>query len=199
MSLDTTLTHPTANDGYASYYAEKLWSWVPEIYRTLDAEPPQNDVLRALIELVAEEAAILRRDIDRLWDDQAIELCDDWAVAYLGALVSVTPLSQVNARGNRLAAGRAIAYQRRKGTPTVIGMAIRDIAGVEGVVVEAFRRLTRFPHRLDVEFGGVFAVEQHVEDQHGQARIPFASADASAVVPRLVTANDYRKWPPPLN
>lgn len=151
MSLDATLTQPTANDGYASYYAEKLWSWVPEIYRTLDAEPPQNDVLRALIELVAEEAAILRRDIDRLWDDQAIELCDDWAVAYLGALVSVTPLSQVNARGNRLAAGRAIAYQRRKGTPTVIGMAIRDIAGVEGVVVEAFRRLTRFPHRLDID------------------------------------------------
>lgn len=139
------------NDGYAEYYAEKLWSWVPEIYKTLDAEPPANGVLRALIELVAEEAAILRRDVDRLWDDQAIELCDDWAVAYLGALVSVTPSSTVNPRGNRLAAGRAIAYHRRKGTPTVVQMAIGDIAEVEGVVVEAFRRLSRFPHRLDVD------------------------------------------------
>ena len=68
-------------DGYESYYAEKLWSWLPEIYRTLDADPPSNGVLRALIELVAAEAALVRRDIDRLWDDQAIEACDDWAVA----------------------------------------------------------------------------------------------------------------------
>lgn len=138
-------------DGYPQYYAEKLWSWVPEIYRTLDGEPPANGVLRAMVELVAEEAAILRRDIDRLWDDQAIEFCDDWAIAYLGALVSATPMSAVNPRGMRLAAARAIAWQRRKGTPTVIHMAIRDIAGVEGVVVEAFRRLARFPHRLDID------------------------------------------------
>lgn len=140
-----------ARDGYAAYYTEKLWSWVPEFYRTLDAEAPSLGQLRALIELVGEEAAILRRDIDRLWDDTAIELCDDWAVAYLGALVGAMPLSTGNPRGNRLAAGRAIAYQRRKGTPAVVQMAIRDIAGVEGVVVEAFRRLTRFPHRLDID------------------------------------------------
>jgi len=138
-------------DGYEAYYAEKLWSWVPEVYRTLDANPPANGALRALIEIVADEAAILRRDVDRLWDDQAIELCDDWAVAYLGALVGARPLSRADPRGTRLAAARAIAYQRRKGTPTVIGMAIRDIGGVEGVVVEAFRRLARFPHRLDID------------------------------------------------
>jgi hypothetical protein len=140
-----------ARDGYGQYYTEKLWSWVPEIYQSLDADMPANGVLRAMIELVAEEAAILRRDIDRLWDDQAIELCDDWAISYLGALVSVTPMSAVNPRGTRLAAARAIAYQRRKGTPTVVQMAIRDIAGVEGVVVEAFRRMARFPHRLDID------------------------------------------------
>lgn len=138
-------------DGYEVYYAEKLWSWVPEIYRTLDAEPPANHALRALIELVAAEAALLRRDIDRLWDDQAIELCDDWAIAYLGALVSVVPMSPVNPRARRLAAARAIAYQRRKGTPTVLQMAIRDIGGIEGRVVEAFRRLVRHPHRLDID------------------------------------------------
>ena len=154
---DARITIPP-RDGYPQYYTEKLWSWVPEIYRTLDADPPANNVLRAMIELVADQAAILRRDIDRLWDDQAIELCDDWAVSYLGALVAVTPLSSVNPRGNRLAAGRAIAYQRRKGTPAVIQMAIRDIAGVEGVVVEAFRRLTRFPHRLDIDTVAIGAV-----------------------------------------
>ncbi len=80
--MSQTGNRPTISprDGYPQYYAEKLWSWVPEIYRTLDAEPPANGVLRAMIELVAEEASILRRDIDRLWDDQSIELCDDWAI-----------------------------------------------------------------------------------------------------------------------
>ncbi|MGH6612689.1 hypothetical protein [Sphingomonas sp.] len=148
MSQELRLSTPP-RDGYDVYYAEKLWSWVPEMYRTLDALPPANGALRALVEIVAQEAAILRRDIDRLWDDQAIELCDDWAVAYLGALVGAKPLSRADPRGSRLAAARAIAYQRRKGTLTVIGMAIRDIGGVEGVGVEAFRRLARFPHRLD--------------------------------------------------
>lgn len=151
MSIAATRTSTPPRDGYEVYYTEKLWSWVPEVYRTLDLDPPANGVLRAMIELVADEAAILRRDIDRLWDDQAIELCDDWAISYLGALVSVSPTSEVNPRGMRLAAARAIAYQRRKGTPTVVQMAIRDIAGVEGKVVEAYRRLTRFPHRLDID------------------------------------------------
>lgn len=150
-ACDPITARPTipARDGYDTYYTETLWSRIPEFYRTLDAEAPSPGQLRALIELVGAEAAILRRDIDRLWDDTAIELCDDWAVAYLGALVGAMPLSTGNPRGNRLAAGRAIAWQRRKGTPAVVQMAIRDIAGVEGVVVEAFRRLARFPHRLD--------------------------------------------------
>lgn len=151
MSQSSNRPTIAARDGYGQYYTEKLWSWVPEIYHTLDADPPANGALRAMIDLVAEQAAILRRDVDRLWDDQAIEMCDDWAISYLGALVSATPMSAVNPRGTRLAAARAIAYQRRKGTPTVIQMAIRDIAGVEGVVSEAFRRLSRFPHRLDID------------------------------------------------
>lgn len=150
MSTDT-LRHTTPpRDGYETYYTEKLWAWLPEIYRTLDGEAPANGALRAMIELIGAEAAILRRDIDRLWEDQAIELCDDWAVSYLGALVDVTSMSAPNPRGARLAAARAIAWQRRKGTPAVVQMAIRDIAGIEGVAQEAFRRLARFPHRLDV-------------------------------------------------
>lgn len=154
MSPATPCMPPPAlvppRDGYDEYYAEKLWSWLPEIHRMMDGEAPANGALRALVEIAAAEAAILRRDIDRLWDDQAIELCDDWAVAYLGALVGARPLSRTNPRGRRLSAARAIAWQRRKGTVTVLRMAIRDIAGIDGAVDEAFRRLVRFPHRLDI-------------------------------------------------
>jgi hypothetical protein len=150
MSEQALSPFDLADDGYESHYAEKLWSWIPELYHTLDLEAPNPGVLRAIVEVVARQAAILRRDIDRVWDDQAIELCDDWAISYLGELVGAVPLSGFNARGNRLATAKAVYYQRRKGTPAVMQELIRDIAGLEGAVVEAFRRLVRFPHRLDI-------------------------------------------------
>ena len=150
MSAQARPPFDLADDGYESHYAEKLWAWIPELYHTLDLEAPNPGVLRAIVEVVAEQAATLRRDIDRVWDDQAIELCDDWAISYLGELVGAVPLSGFNARGNRIATARAVYYQRRKGTPAVMQELIRDIAGLEGAVVEAFRRLVRFPHRLDI-------------------------------------------------
>lgn len=160
MSEDAVRSFDTPDDGFESYYAEKLWHWIPEVYRTLDRDPPDPGVLRALIEIVATQAAVLRRDIDRVWDDQAIELCDEWAISYLGQLVGAFEVSEVNARGNRLATARAVYYQRRKGSLGVMHDLIRDIAGVEGVVVEAFRRLVRFPHRLDVDAIGRGAVTE---------------------------------------
>lgn len=150
MSLVQTVPVIEAQDGYESYYAEKLWHWIPEIYRHLDAQEPAGNALRAIVEIVAAEAATVRRDIDRVWDDQSIELCDAWAISYLGALVGAVPVSPFNARGNRLAVAKAVYYQRRNGTPALLQELIRDMAEVEGVVVEAFRRLVRFPHRLDI-------------------------------------------------
>lgn len=154
MTEQATAPFDLADDGFERYYAEKLWSWIPELYHNLDLQAPNPGVLRAIVEVVAAQAAILRRDIDRVWDDQAIELCDDWAIAYLGELVGAASLSGFNARGNRVATARAVYYQRRKGTPTLMQTLIRDIAGLEGAVVEAFRRLLRFPHRLDVDVLG---------------------------------------------
>ena len=42
-----------ADDGFGSYYAEKLWAWIPEVYRTEDLEGPAPGALRALIEVIA--------------------------------------------------------------------------------------------------------------------------------------------------
>jgi hypothetical protein len=146
-----TETFQPAEDGFARYYAEKLWDWLPEYHRTLDGEGPNPGVLRALVEIVAEQAGHLRRDIDRLWDDQSVELCDDWAVPYLGALLGLDAPQAETARGRRVAVGRAMHYRRRKGTPAVLQLLIAEVAGLEGVAVEAFRRLVRMPHRLDID------------------------------------------------
>ena len=65
--LEAVPTRPAA-DGFASYYTEKLWAWIPEIYRDLDGETdnPGQGTLRALVELMAAQAAVMRRDVDRL-------------------------------------------------------------------------------------------------------------------------------------
>src|SRR6266511_3503892 len=74
-----------ARDDYERYYTEKLWALIPEVYRTEDgggttADPTrQIDVLRQIIEVIAEQAAITRRSIDRLWEDQHVETSDGGA------------------------------------------------------------------------------------------------------------------------
>ena len=154
--LQAVPTRPAA-DGFASYYTEKLWAWIPEIYRDLDGETdnPGQGTLRALVELLAAQAAVMRRDVDRLWDDQQIALADDWAVSYIGDLLGTRPVSEQNRRGQRVAVARTLYYRRRKGTLAVLEALIRDIGDFDGAVVEAFRRLGRTRHRLDPEVPGL--------------------------------------------
>jgi hypothetical protein len=141
----------SARDGFERYYAEKIWEWIPSTYRHEDrlADPPY--VLRAIIEILARQAAIARRTSDRLWEDQFIQTCDDWAVPYIGNLLGTRLIGSLNRRGRRVDVARTISYRRRKGTPVVMEMLIQDITGWEGVVVESFKRLARSRHRLDPE------------------------------------------------
>jgi hypothetical protein len=140
----------TADDNYARYYAEKLWELVPSLHRHEDGVAERPGTLRAFVELIAEQAALLRRSHDRLWDDAFIDLCDDWAVPYIGDLVATRMVSALNLRGRRVDVAKTIYYRRRKGTPRVLEELIADITGWEGKVVESFRFLGRFMHRLDL-------------------------------------------------
>jgi hypothetical protein len=136
-------------DGYEDYYTEKLWSLVPPIYRNLDGSGEQKGTLRGIIEVIAAQAATLRRDQDRLWDDSYVDLCDDWAVPYIGDLVGTRMISALDIRGRRIDVAKTIYYRRRKGTPRVLEELIADITPWDGTVVEAFRRLARTHHGLD--------------------------------------------------
>ena len=142
-------TTNSARDNFEHYFAEKLWEMIPGIYRHEDNLSANPDVLRALIEIIAEQAAILRRSHDRLWEDQFIELCRDWAVPYLGDLVATRLVSALNPRSRRVDVAKTIYYRRRKGTLQVLEMLISDITGWEGNVVEEFKRLARTRHGLD--------------------------------------------------
>ena len=144
----------TPRDGYERYYVEKLWSWIPEIYRHEDGVALQPDALRSFIELIGPPAAVARRSIDRLWEDQFGDFADDWALPYIGDLVGTRLVSALNRRGRRADVVHTIFYRRRKGTLTVLEQLIHDITGWDGAVIEAFRRLGRVPHRLDAPLAG---------------------------------------------
>jgi hypothetical protein len=137
------------DDRFRRYYAEKLWDLIPPIYRHEDGIAKQPGVLRALVEVLAEQAAHLRRSSDRLWDDQLIDFCDDWAVPYLGDLVGTRMVSALDRRARRADVANTIYYRRRAGTLAVLEGLVADITGWEGTVVEEFRRLVRHPHGLD--------------------------------------------------
>jgi len=154
-----------AADAYERYYAEKLWELVPSHHKHEDGIAERPGTLRAFIELIAEQAALLRRSNDRLWDDAFIDLCDDWAVPYIGDLVATRMVSALNKRGRRVDVAKTIYYRRRKGTPRVLEELIADITGWEGKVVESFRFLARCAHRLDP------AVSERVDPSPGWANL----------------------------
>src|ERR1044071_3791011 len=134
------MADPTPDDGFERYFAEKLWERVPEVYRQEDGAAERPGVLRALVEIIAAQAARLRRSHDRQWEDRFIDLCDSWAVPYLGALVGTRLVSALDPTPRRIAVAKTIYYRRRKGTPRVLEELIADIARWEGVVVEEIGR-----------------------------------------------------------
>jgi hypothetical protein len=140
-----------AQDHFQRYYAEKIWDWIPAVYKELDALAVPPGVLRSLVEILARQAAVARRSIDRLWEDPFIEHCDDWAISYIGDLVGARLVHELNRRGRRVDVAKTIFYRRRKGTPFVLETLIRDITGWSGVTRESFRRLARTRHGLDPE------------------------------------------------
>jgi hypothetical protein len=138
-----------ADDGFERHYAEKIWALVPEVYRSEDGLAARPGQLRALVEILADQAAIARRSIDRLWADSRIDEADDWAIPYIGALVGARRLNALNRAAQRANVGRTILYRRRLGTVRLAELLADDIADWDAVASEAFRRLIRHWHMLD--------------------------------------------------
>jgi hypothetical protein len=137
-------------DHYEAYYGDKLWNLLPAIYRALDTDQfNTNGPLRELVNRIGAQAAILRRSLDRMWEDQSIEACDDWVIPYIGALLATNLVANLDSRGQRLDVAKTIYYRRRKGTLAILEEIAFDITGWSAKVVEFFRRLGRTRHGLD--------------------------------------------------
>ena len=149
-----------ADDGYVSWYQGKLWQLLPAIYRTDDAlTPGVPGPLQELFNRMGVQAATIRRSIDRLWENQSIETCDDWVVPYIGDLLATRLVSCLDARAQRLDVAKTIYYRRRAGTLGLLEELVADIAGRDARAVEFFRRLGRVRHQFDPPIGNAFAAD----------------------------------------
>jgi hypothetical protein len=146
-----------ADDGYVPRYQAKLWALLPAVYRTNDSPDGETGPLRALLDRIGGETATIRRSIDRLWENQSIETCDDWVVPYIGDLLATRLVSCLDAPAQRLDVARTIYYRRHSGTLGVLEELAADIARRDARAVEFFRRLGRTRHQFDPPIGNVFA------------------------------------------
>ena len=121
--------------------ADRLYNLLPALYRIRDAQ--QGEPLKALCEVIAEQIAVLRDNLDQLYDDQFIETCADWVAPYIGDLIGYRPIYGVTSRtvSARAEVANTIAYRRRKGTATVLEQLARDVTGWNARVVEFFQWL----------------------------------------------------------
>lgn len=141
-------------DHYEAYYANKLWNLLPAVYRSLDTDQFNRfGPLREMVNRIGAQAAILRRSMDRMWQDQSIETCDDWVIPYIGDLLATNLVASLDAAGRRRDVAKTIYYRRRKGTVAVLEEIASNITGWDAKVVEFFRRIARTRHGLDPAIG----------------------------------------------
>ncbi len=135
--------------------ADRLYQLLPAVYRLRDAD--RGYPLRALMQVFAEQAAVLDADISQLYENWFIETCQEWVVPYIGDLIGYVPAIQTgepagvgSARGqkrerlliSRQEVANTIRYRRRKGTLAVLEDLAMAVAGWPARAVEFYRLLS---------------------------------------------------------
>ncbi|MEZ8140832.1 hypothetical protein [Enterovibrio sp. FF113] len=123
---------------------DALYQLLPEVYRKRDEA--QGFPLKALMEILAEQAAIVKNDADRLYDNQFIETCDEWAAPYIGELVGYRYGPNIPGVSQRAAAANQIRLTRRRGVALALEQLASDTTRWPAKVVEFFQLLARPEH-----------------------------------------------------
>lgn len=126
---------------------DEIYKLLPAVYRLRDAE--RGEPLKALLAVIAEQAAVMEEDITGLYENWFIETCDEWTVPYIGDLLGVRGLNRVGndtVFSQRARVGNMLGYRRRKGTPAMLEQLARDTTGWNARVVEFFELLIATQH-----------------------------------------------------
>ncbi len=135
---------------------EQLYALLPAIYRIRDIE--QGEPLKALVNVIAEQAAVMEADIARLYENWFIETCDEWVVPYIGDLLAVRglhPLGPDAPFSQRALVANTLSYRRRKGTATALEQLAHDTTGWNARAVEFFQLLETTQHFNHVRLANV--------------------------------------------
>lgn len=125
-----------------SFTAERLVQLLPAVYGLRDGD---DGPLHELLDVAADQLAVLEESLAQLYDDQFVETCAPWALPYIGDLLGVTglPTSPLTPRAE---VAHTIAYRRRKGTAAVLEQLARDVTGLPARAVEFFELLCATQH-----------------------------------------------------
>jgi hypothetical protein len=126
-----------------NFNSEKLYQLLPALYRIRDKN--QDEALRDLISVLAGQANVIERDIERLYDNLFIETCQEWVVPYIGDLLGIRafhPITTEAAINQRARVANTLRYRRRKGTATVLEQLAFDTTGWRSRAVEFFELLS---------------------------------------------------------
>jgi hypothetical protein len=121
---------------------DRLYKLLPAIHRIRDAE--HGEPLRALLGVMEEQLQELEQDIGGLYDDWFIETCDEWLIPYIGDLLGVRLLNNVDSGGvysQRALVANTISHRRRKGTLLMLEDLARDVTGWSAHAVAFFEHL----------------------------------------------------------
>ncbi|CAB3632388.1 hypothetical protein LMG26685_00948 [Achromobacter mucicolens] len=125
--------------------ADALMALLPAFYRERDAAA--GGPLRALLDVLARQGALVDADVDRLYDNWFIETCEDWVVPYLGDLLGVRALYPVGAAFSpRALVANTLRLRRRKGTALVLEELAANATGWPSRVSECFERVATTQH-----------------------------------------------------
>jgi len=123
------------------YTKDKIYDLLPAVYR-------QNDIqngrpLKALLNIIAEQAEILEANIEDLYGNWFIETCSEQFVSYIGDLFQAKIAYPVSSAtySQRAWVANTIGYRRRKGTLTVLEQLAHDATGWDAKAVEFFSLL----------------------------------------------------------
>ena len=135
---------------------DSLFELLPAVHRQRDIT--EGEPLRALLQIITEQARDLQRDIEQLYDNWFIETCDDWVVPYIADLVGFRrvqgagqPGDALDPRGGllnrylfpRREVASTVKLRRRKGTLPVLEELARNIADWKARAVEFYPYVVR--------------------------------------------------------
>jgi len=133
---------------------DRLFNLLPAVYRLRDADNGWQ--LRALLQVMNQQANNLETDIAQLYENWFIETCQEWAVPYIGDLIGYKPgRTGIDSPGpssaedelrekfviSRREVANTIRFRRRKGTLAVLAELSQAVADWPARTVEFYKLL----------------------------------------------------------